>query len=422
MELELNKNKFVMLGFSLVEMAMVITIAGIIMAASAQVYSMYMKERHIRITYERMNKISEAMQDFYDSQGRYPCPSDPSAVDGIEDCSGFKTANAKDTLYNGLVLEGGAADDVLIGSVPYETLRLGLEDTNVYTNPPTSDEDVYAASYEVIGGIDAIDDWGRQVTYVVSEALTNQATFKAEYESINVTTEDGISLVNPAAAWVLISHGDDGAGAYTSEGELFKTSDCLGYEATAASDNCDLNPGAGEFTVISGLRNLVRGTKYFDDIVVFSQANVNGFWEAARNDPSGAHSSAARDITNTNKGFVGVGTRHPLQSLDIRYGALQADKVTADKICNQDGSKCIDPNNFVDECPGASCPSSRILKGITSAGVLNYDPIVPPTVTLSETGCVDDVVGACNATSKDCNTGYYVLGINSSGFIICGTP
>lgn len=418
MRLEVKKYKPLTLGFTLIEMAMVITIAGIILSASAKVYSLYMQERHSRVTYDRMQKISDAMQDFYGSQGRYPCPADPVALNGEEDCSGFKTAYGKDTDYM-----GATQDRVYIGAVPYEALRIGMEDVDLYTNPPTSDVDEYASSDDVVNGSDAVDDWNRQITYVVTESLTNQATFKPEYATINVEDENGNSIVDPAAAWVLISHGEDGAGAYTRDGILFQSAGCLGDEA--AADNCDLNPGAGEFTVVSGLHNMIRGANYFDDVIFFFQATSHGFWEEARNDPSGSHSLAGMDIYNTNAGNVGIGIKHPKQKLDIRYGGLLADKVVASQIFNQDGTKHLVIDNFIDNCDsGDNCPLNRGITGFDSSGNFVYNTsafTTPATITINYGGCVADVTGACNA-SNYCATGYYPVGVNASGYIICGIP
>jgi len=426
------------IGFSLVEMAVVISIAGIMLASITQSYSIYMESRRTRVTYDRMSKIKDVLQKFYEVQGRYPCPANPKdVVYGVENCSpnlsdGYvKEVDGRDfdgssgSLYSG-------DNNILVGAIPYKTIMLGIQDKNPYDNNFGDDvyneDDIeysedYVSSDDFLSRKEISDDWGRQFTYIVSLPLTAQETYNNQQGAIYVETENGTPLVTPAgsAAWVVLSHGDNGAGAYLDNGEKYFLTDCEGVENN--KDNCDLSPSVGGMTIISSMTNKNKGSGYYDDIVFFSKAMGGSFWDKARNDPTrsghtGVGSLSSKDIYNKNIGFVGIGTKNPVQRLDIN-GFLESRKIVANTICNEDGSKCINPVNFISKCNG------QVISGISSGGFICGGAPSPLAIdlTTAKTTCVDNAgdTGACG-TDGICNTGYYALGISADGKVICGLP
>jgi len=414
-------------GFSLIEMAAVVTISGILVASAAGTYNIYQKDRNVSDTYYRMDKFNNNMQDFFKAQGRYPCPADPMAPeDGTENCAntntipaivagtGIRIAGGRATNYDGV-----GADPVYIGAIPYKTLRLGMEDINPDDAALKSEKEV--ALGDVITRKTAIDGWGRQFTYIVTAALTSKASFNPNLGAIAVTTETttppAVNLVKPngSAAWAVLSHGYNGAGAYTEEGGILsrpckglEQSNCTDIGMSTAVPTTLGTPAALDITIKSGLRNLHDGVNYFDDMVYFSSAKALGFWTSSRNDPNASDSLASRDITNTNIGFVGIGTSTPVQKLDV-IGNIKSNEIHATQICNKDGTKCFDPSNFV----GSAfylCPAGQLMIGIAAGGVVQCTTISPvPTSALATTG-------ACIIS------GEYALGIDSTGALICGVP
>jgi len=392
-------------GFTLLEMAIVVLIAGILLSIVIQIYAGYMANRRVRVTYERMQRVEVALQKFYESQGRYPCPADlAGTTSGIENCKVGGSDGARMTYGNNTSYLGDTADMVYVGAVPYETLLLGIGDTNPYTDPP--EEEKYVSDYEFVRRNDSLDDWGRKLTYIVPEALTYQATYKQEYASIGVIDESGVSLTEPenSAAWVLISHGDNGSGAYMSDGSVFSGSICEGIETH--KNNCDLagsNTTNGGITIISSLKNIAKGNNYFDDIVMFSSANNSIYWEPARNDPNTNKSIASRDIVNSNKGFVGIGNANPVEKLDITGGSMETDRIKAGANICDENAHCLDISGFVNACSGAG----QVVNGIYQGKFTCASGVSPSAVAVT--------------TNQDCGS-LYVIGIRSNGTLICGMP
>ncbi len=406
-----NNNK----AYSLIEMALVLMLAGLILAGITASYNNYVKQRRTRVTNESLKKINDVLELFYEAQGRYPCPADPTIApgDGLEKCDSdvFKVVGGMDTEYLG----SGEGDPVYVGSIPYETLRVGSEDSNANDVFMESDPDLYKASVDVLQYKETIDDWGRLITYMVPEALTTKATFKTRYASIRVVTEvwtDDATTPNeilsrPAAAWVVFSHGNNGAGGYISDGGTISPIPCEGKE----EDNCDAladDPGLLEedqATIVSAVKTIKKDATYFDDIVYFSSVKNAGFWNEALSAPSNFGSFAYRDVFNSNKGFVGIGISEPSQKLDVS-GIVRATKIEASEVCTTDGLECFDVANFA---LGLKCPSGQVMKGIMGGVVQCVVPI--PAINAVPV-----------AASLPCAVGEYALGINSAGVILCGVP
>ncbi len=420
-----NKNRCKK-GFSLIEMAMVMTISGLMLAGITTSYMNYMKHRRVRVTNDRLQKFDAAVRDFYDTQGRYPCPADPTTPeDGTEKCGvdAFKVIGGIDTEYLGT--DTGEGDPIYVGAIPYETLRIGVEDANPDDGIMEADAENYKASHELMNRLDTLDDWGRFFTYMVPEALTTKATFAAKHASLKVVTELWVDdattpdevLTDPAAAWIAFSHGNNGAGGYIADGGALSPVPCTGKEAA----NCAallVDPASlkdEQATIVSGLTNMVDGVNYFEDIVYFMSIKSIGAWNPARSDPFNTNSFSVRDITNNNAGFVGIGESAPSQKLDVKGvdGATgaEATSVRAARVCTSDGKNCFDTANFA---TGSECPVGQAMTGIydSGSGIVEIQCAVAPIATdvpvAYPSGCVVE--------------GEYALGINSGGGIICGVP
>ncbi len=402
-------------GFSLLEMAMVLTMTGLLLAGAASSYMIYMKQRRVRITNEHLQKFEVAIKDFYDTQGRYPCPADPTTpTDGTEKCGvdAFKVIGGIDTEYLG----AGEGDPIYVGAIPFETLRIGVEDGNPDDGVMVADADNYKASHELMNRLDTLDDWGRFITYMVPEALTTKASFAAKHASLKVVTELWVNdvatpdevLTDPAAAWIAFSHGNNGAGGYIADGGALSSMPCEGREAAnCAALLADPAPLEEEqATIVSGLKNIVKDVNYFDDIVYFQSIKSIGAWNEARSDPFNNHSFSTRDITNNNAGFVGIGVKAPSQKLDVE-GGVEATSVQAAQVCTSDGKDCFDTANFA---TGSQCAVGQAMIGILN-GVIQCDTPAAPIAT-----------NVLVADSVSCPAGTYVLGMNSGGMILCGVP
>src|SRR5690606_23267102 len=62
-------------GYTLIEIAVVMTIAGILVAAFLGAYTVYNKHRAAALTAERAQIIVEAIREYQQTNGFYPCPA-----------------------------------------------------------------------------------------------------------------------------------------------------------------------------------------------------------------------------------------------------------------------------------------------------------------------------------------------------------
>jgi prepilin-type N-terminal cleavage/methylation domain-containing protein len=165
-----------MAGFTLVEMAIVILIMGILLVPILEAYSHYIKEKRIEDTRENIAAVTSGISGFQDVQARLPCPADATLAPGAANfgkefdvnCNPAAiglTAAGMCTAGNGICLVagqrnlGGAAgatdanELVLIGAVPIVSMRdQGVSERTAVAN----------------------DAWGRKLTYAVTASLTQR--------------------------------------------------------------------------------------------------------------------------------------------------------------------------------------------------------------------------------------------------------
>jgi prepilin-type N-terminal cleavage/methylation domain-containing protein len=231
-------------GFTLVEVAIVLLISGLLLAGATALLMNYMHQTKIRATEYRLQVIDEAMELFLDLNGRYPCVSAPDAP--VDDADfGFEIADCGTA-----PAAGGGRDGrpIRIGSLPVRTLNL---------------------PDDVIG-----DSWGNRFTYAVTEALAEDGTYNR--------TEGGIFIVDSAdndvvsdpddgpgtAHFVVVSHGNNGVGARILDGNAGLP--CNG--GTAEAENCD-----GDATFRTTLLiSKAESANFFDDFLIFRATTAFG--------------------------------------------------------------------------------------------------------------------------------------------------
>src|SRR3954468_13555189 len=65
-------------AFTLVELAIVITIIGLLLGPLLILYSNQIESRKIRQTWENLEAIRQALAEYQFSTGHYPCPAGPA--------------------------------------------------------------------------------------------------------------------------------------------------------------------------------------------------------------------------------------------------------------------------------------------------------------------------------------------------------
>lgn len=205
-----------MRGFTLVEIAFVIVIAGILLAMVIGATASVVENSRLRVTRTNMDSVKTSLQSFIARNGRLPCPAiedrTPAANDyGLE-------AATMGTCTGTVNLPGQVGPPVIDaakrGVVPWKSLGMTFEN--------------------------ATDGWGNQFTYMVTVTATNKtfdnvsgmrgslyvhsatpvaAGLPATGNQINAcSTTANDNACNRAAVVVLISHGRNVLGAYPASG------------------------------------------------------------------------------------------------------------------------------------------------------------------------------------------------------------
>lgn len=382
-------------GFTLVEFAVVMLISGLVMAAAIHAYKVYLMDKYQRVVYERLDVLNSSFSIFAGAARRYPCPSDPTLpVDddnaGVENCaaawaltSGTCTPSGGicrvDGMHNTPALGLPSLDPVFIGGIPYKTIRAGVADPSLLL-----------ASLE-----DTLDPWGFQLTYAVSGSQTDSVTFNSSYGVVDVQTEAGVSLIQPAgtAHFVIVSHGENHMGAYNQQGRM--TFACVA--GTADFENCNRTNS----TFVAGLRNMGTGANYFDDVILQKSYIMTELWKF----------SGTNVMYNANPGNVGVGIVNPEQKLDVN-GNILATAARSNLLCDRGGANCWNPAKLGGSGMNCGAPSGpgkiKIMRGIRAGEV---DPL-----------CVEVDLPAIMNNQRCANPGEYVVGFTASGNIICEVP
>ena len=370
-------------GFSLVELALVMAFAGIVLASTLQAYTIYSKKRVWDDTDTNLRVLNDAMAKFHNDHDRYPCPTDPSLPEtdvnfGKEVCPPTG-APAVGACAGGICRAGGrdadgdtAPDPILIGSIPFITMGVAAKVT--------------------------LDGYDRKITYAVTEGLTSAATFDTRNGALEVfDAKLGLSAFRDPATnaefpWtghlVLLSHGNDGKGGYTTAGVR---RNCTA--GAADTENCD-NDG---YFVRSGWGLVPGSAAFYDDIIQYRVSEISSLWSYV---PGGTDS-----IYNKNPGFIGIGTDTPTQRLDVN-GNVKAVDVLAGQLCDAAGTNCFPTEAIAGSADIIKCPTNRAMTGIRNSAA-ECDAMPVPVVGITPGTCADPA-------------NPYVIGIAADGSIICG--
>lgn len=221
-------------GFTLIELALVLVIGGVLMGTLASTLMIYIKKNQMKVTQQRLDAIDDGLQEYLSLNGELPCVASAAAVPdsatfGMQsaDCSAATDPNA-----------------VITGSVPIRTINL---------------PDDYS-----------LDAWGNRFTYAVTAFLATDGKYDRTQGKIGIIDANGNSVIGTpnSAHYVIVSHGPDSLGATTMDG--LNTGSC----DTGALDGENCN-GDSVFrrTLISG-----RGTTaaHYDDFLKFRAMSAFG--------------------------------------------------------------------------------------------------------------------------------------------------
>jgi prepilin-type N-terminal cleavage/methylation domain-containing protein len=200
-------------GFTLIEIAVVLFIGALILGGVLQYLAIQVAAAKITATKNKQEAIKAALVNYISRNNQLPCPADPTIAAGAPQ-NGIAAANCSAAVGGITVVP--AADplfSVATGSVPWVSLGLASEASiDGYSNRFTYQVVTAATTLNaqnVAGMKGAITVHSDAPTLVPPAIGANQT---------NICTP-GTATYNPCAAVVVIvSHGLNGAGAYTDAG------------------------------------------------------------------------------------------------------------------------------------------------------------------------------------------------------------
>jgi len=224
-------------GFTLVEIAIVILIASLMVTGVVSIASTQMEKGRYESTLQKQIALKKSILTFLSRNRRLPCPAVATLAQGAANY-GIEAATPGTCLATTQFIAG--VNRNARGVIPW--ISLGIDDEM------------------------ALDGYGRRFTYQVllSQTAVNAASGTGLIGNINLLDGAGGVSINPLdpAAAVILSHGNNGYGAYLPQTGIRMTL------APAVSVNSLENTDNDIDFVIKEYSN-VLGVSLYDDIVMW---------------------------------------------------------------------------------------------------------------------------------------------------------
>lgn len=226
-------------GFTLLELAVVMFVLALLLSSFLVPLGTQVDQSNISATQKGLDDVKEALIGFALANGRLPCPADPTIATGLPN-AGVERATCTGANVNGVL--------------PWTTL-----------------------------GVNETDAWGKRYTYRVTAIFADAiaTTFGASCPVGTVATQssfalcsqgdititDGSSNISTFIPAVVVSHGKDGYGAYTTSGTQLPTTG-------AGPDELENTNANATFVSRPFTDNPAAAGGAFDDIVVWITPNI----------------------------------------------------------------------------------------------------------------------------------------------------
>lgn len=387
-------------GFTLVEMAIVVLIAGLILGPVMALYHQHLRQKSTEHTQDAVEKAEVALEGYLSMFGRYPCPAPLDAATTDADYGREqRDAVTDDCVADGVgIFEVTSAnpdlamlgeDSVFIGALPYRNAILD----EVYT----------------------LDGEGHRLYYAVTGALTDHNLFSNAEGGINIRSFAGDDLLETpdTAHYVIIAPNREGAGRYAKSGVL---RDACPADADLG-ENCDFIGGGGDAEFVMN-----EQTVNFDDRIVYRTMVEQDFWQMQVSNNANIHmkDELADTLLMGDNPDLDVATALPPNSvlyLDSPSGAdpseaslrvLDALSLSGTgEICDHTGN-CFQPADIAGPV-GLVCPAAQpYLQKVDFNNIHIADGDCTDLMMLS---CPDNPDGTPN----------FIHGVNNEGEIVCST-
>lgn len=399
-------------GFTLIEMAIVITILGFIIAATTTAYVQWQTWLQQETTRTNVEDAHAAIQDFLSTNGRYPCPASlqadrtDGALYGLEP-TGANSCNN--------VVAGNIDMSVPLDGIPDIYVAAGARAVEEYIDNAGNAQDggdgpggVLATPQIRIGmipfralGIDeeqAYDGHRNRLYYAVTDHMASSIGFdNGTTGTISIVGDDGVTSLtgtNGDVHFLVFSAGENGAGAFNREGVQLACPAGIAIE----NENCDLN----DATFRLGNYSTANGVNAMDDRMAFGVSEIPHFERPVGGDlDDGVTKSAA------NLGIGGV-KDNPAEEIDVA-GVIRAQddpstpgdegKIQATHLCeNASDADCF----TIESIAGALADGEGMTcgAGLYVIGIQNNTPV-------------------CGVIETGCSGNEVIIGIDASGNAIC---
>ena len=243
-------------GFSLVEMAIVLAIVGLLLGGLIPTLSAQMESQRINETRKQLDEIQQALIGFAIINGRLPCPAKATLATGLAN-AGMEATTAPGNSICACVAAGGNT----------------VADTSAFACTGTT---VTGVLPWVTLGIKETDAWERRYTYRVTEIFADPIATTFGCTPSTTPVSSSFALCSPGVPYVrsadsggtdvandvpaiFLSHGKNGAGAYLSNGTQLA--------ASAGDDEAENSDNDNKFVS----HNI---TSNFDDLVIWLSPNT----------------------------------------------------------------------------------------------------------------------------------------------------
>lgn len=308
-------------GFTLIEVALIILIGGILLASLSTGLLVYIKQAKINETREKMKQVTSAIAQFQAVNGYFPCPASRTIKAditgfGLEVGSGTPNDCRTGAFAGTALAVGGTGDNIRIGTVPVRSLNL---------------PDDYM-----------FDSWGNRLTYAVSAERTMSASYATHTGTIAVVDSTGGTVITPAGRgdYIVISHGQNGRGASNYEGsvavacpvatalEAENCNDDATFRSTMVTSNNNASNAVFDDMISTGQQQ--DSTLPANAVVAFNLSSCPTGWTAytpavGRFVVGTTDGAAAATLTAMQETYTNGTTLQPAYILNSQGGKMQRD-------------------------------------------------------------------------------------------------
>jgi prepilin-type N-terminal cleavage/methylation domain-containing protein len=339
-------------GYTLIELAMVLAIAGMLLATAASVYRVNMRDMVFRNNRDSVGNAVAEIGKYLQRQGSYPCPARLDAQRG-DPAYGMPGDCAAITVAAGQCAQGICAEETLRPDLPGARVRRGAVPFRVLNIPEEM----------------AYDAYGNRLLYAVTERLATKDGYDVDDGAISISDANGNTTATNVH-YALFSAGPDGRGAYTRAGVMKQPCNA----AAADGENCNTGAAAAQRAALYRLARETQaaGAAYYDDHMrIFTSRGP--LWRES--DASGRNIVDSGFIAAGGK--IGIGGDTATAMVTVAGDMTTAGRLYADRLCDTpDSSSSATRTCFATEklarggtALGMECPPGQYVTRIANSQV-----------------------------------------------------